>query len=319
MTDPVAGVEKWLDEQGYPLEYEAARILQKSGYRAWQGIHYRATEAGERKTREIDVVASEPPLEGVPRAIVELVVEAKHTHEPWLILTSQIQSDRAVVQEGWLLKSPQAEGPLHAMAQGEAVPFLLQLPPRHGFNAVQTIKTGDPQKSNPAYAALQAVVSASVARLKQWSRDLPAIVFPVIVLGGSLVQLGYGEDGGRILEPVLWQRIRWTGSTAVDHCRCGGCCSEGPLRNLGQAMPRQHSRDHGTANSVGYLRSSGGWPLVFSRRRKDRVPAPRLRPTPHLRSPRQLLLVVLGWPREGAEGESAAGAAVTSSAFVLSS
>lgn len=88
MTDPVAGVEKCLAKQGYPLEFQVARTFQAAGFRTWQSLHYRDTEGSEQRTREIDVVAAEWPEGTELKADVELVVEVKHSHEPWLILTT---------------------------------------------------------------------------------------------------------------------------------------------------------------------------------------------------------------------------------------
>lgn len=215
MTDPVAKVEGWLKKQGYPLEYQVARTFQTAGFRTWQGIHYRDPEATERRTREIDVVASEWPEGTTPRSSVEFVVEVKHSHEPWLVLTTDIAGKPEDVG-AWLLMTPAADAPITGLLRTPPVPEFLVMPPRHGFNVVQTVE--DQTRPNPAYVALTNVVKAASARRNVWMKSVrPAIYLPIIVVGGSLIQLGYDASGERILNPVLWQRLRWTGSSVVDH------------------------------------------------------------------------------------------------------
>jgi hypothetical protein len=179
-------------------------------------VHYRDPESATPRSREIDVVASEPPVDN-GGAFVELIVEAKHSHEPWLILTAEIQSDRPVLQPTWLLATRVAQPLVTGILSGESVPRLLQLEATHGFDAVQTSDSRDPDRPNPAYVAMQAATKAAYARLKTWGPKTPVIVFPVIVVGGALVQLSYDNEGERQLQSVPWQRIRWQGSTVVDH------------------------------------------------------------------------------------------------------
>jgi hypothetical protein len=215
MTDSVAKVDKWLEKQGYPLEYEVARTFQKAGFRAFQGIHYQDAEGTDRKTREIDVVATEWPEGTTRKSNVDFVVEVKHTHEPWLVLTTEAAVKPTDIAR-WLLTSEGAEAPIEGLLRAGPITDLLVVPPRYGFNVVQTIK--DMARTNPAYVALTNVVKAANARREVWKRavDRPSVYFPLVVVGGSLVQLGYDATGERILNPVLWQRIRWSGSSISD-------------------------------------------------------------------------------------------------------
>lgn len=217
MTDPVAGVERWLDKQGYPLEFEVARTFAKAGFRTWQGIHFRDTESTEERTREIDVVAVEWP-EGIEskRAGVEFVIEVKFTHEPWLVLTTQLPTRPESLKQ-YFLMTDSAAPVVSGLLANPPVPTILSLPDRHGFNVVQTVADRDPTRPNPAYVALTNVVKAAHAQLKLTKKHGTRIYFPVIVVGGALLQLGYSADGSRILEPVVWQRIRWQGSSVVGH------------------------------------------------------------------------------------------------------
>jgi hypothetical protein len=58
------------------------------------------------------------------------------------------------------------------------------------------------------------VIKASAARFQIWAKHHPTIVFPVIVVGGSLVELGYEDNGDRVLRSIPHQRILWNGSTS---------------------------------------------------------------------------------------------------------
>lgn len=219
MTDPQKNVENWLEKQGYPYEYEVARTLAQAGFRTWQGMHYRDTESTEQRTREIDVVAMEWPhdKEGPKRAAVELVVEVKFTKAAWLVMTTSLAVGPPSLHR-LLLMTDKASAPLKGLMETPPVPNLLQLPERHGFSVVQTAEGGDKSRGvDPAYAALNTVVKAANARVGEVGKHGVAVAFPVIVVAGPVFQLGYDTKGNRILNPVLWQRIRWQGSSVVDH------------------------------------------------------------------------------------------------------
>jgi len=48
-------VEKWLNEQGYPLEMRVASVLQQGGFRVVQSEYFSDPETGD--SRELDIVA----------------------------------------------------------------------------------------------------------------------------------------------------------------------------------------------------------------------------------------------------------------------
>ena len=221
MTDPVEHVDSWLKRQGYPGEYQVARELQKVGFRVWQGLYYNDTEGIDAKTREIDVVAAEWPPDTERTADVELVVEVKRSWDPWVVLTTSVEADLASTAPMRLV-SDVARPMLDGMLNSPPVPDLLTFPERHGYNVVQALgaaSTSDQSqrernRPNPAYIALTGVVKASADRLRLLSKRA-VIVFPVIVVDGPLVQLGYDGAGERILNQVVRHRLLWRGSTAT--------------------------------------------------------------------------------------------------------
>jgi hypothetical protein len=220
MGTPTEYADHWLETHGYPLEYQVAKAMRQAGYVAWQGLHYKDTE-GDRRARDIDVVASLPaPIEatGEP-AVVEFVIEVKHSHEPWLVLTSQTPATpTASSAVRYRLANRLAAQALKGITHTPPVPSLLTIPERHGFNVVQMVKSEEASRPNPAYIALSSVVKAAQYRVNLFSTNTsttPALAMPLIVVGGSLVRLGYDDEGERILDEVVWQRITWSGSTVA--------------------------------------------------------------------------------------------------------
>lgn len=198
-------VREWLVREGYPLEYETAREMTRAGYRAWQGRYY--VDAEDKTYRELDVRADEPDSLDAPWRPVYVVAECKNNSKPWLVLT-----ERHELQPGYgthfLIQRGVTQAELEAAARPDAG-FLLNVPARHGYSVIQAIAGGD-----SAHAALHAVSKAALGSVAGFGQAQPAVAIPVIVLGGALYQLGYNDDGTEILEPVLWQRVVWFGSSA---------------------------------------------------------------------------------------------------------
>jgi hypothetical protein len=209
VTKPeIDAVREWLDKEGYPLEFEAAREIKRAGFDAWQGRYYEDTEA--KTHREIDVSAQEPESthNGNWRPVF-VVVECKNNSKPWLVLTTTLTLDAGF---GTRFLIARGVGP-NELSLETAIPgpgFLTNVPERHGYSVVQTIAGAD-----SGYGAMQSVVKASIDTVSDFTNRQPALAIPVIVLGGSLYQLGFRDDGTEILEAVLWQRVIWFGSSAA--------------------------------------------------------------------------------------------------------
>jgi hypothetical protein len=198
----IDAVRDWLRGEGYPLEYLTAREMARVGFRPWRGRHYKDPETGEY--REVDVLAGEP--DAPQQTTVLVFAECKHNSKPWLVLTEDVDLPPGYAAN-FLIKQGFDHGELLGNTDQSAA-FLLAAPRRHGYNVVQTISGPD-----TPYAALHTVTKAALERISGLPRTHPAIAVPIIVVDGSLYQLAFEEDGAEILEPVLWQRVVWHGSS----------------------------------------------------------------------------------------------------------
>lgn len=202
MTDQElqAKIHNWLKEQGYPLEYATARAARRAGFGVFQSITYLVDGGDTAKAREVDVVARYPSEED--DHFVGLVVECKTGEKPWLVLTVDAGATARV----------QSDALIHANVKDELrVPACTgwTVPARRGFGLVQALRKLN--EADTAYQALAGVVSAArgVAADRGADEVSPALLVPVVVVSGALYQLGYGEDGTELLEPVEWTRIMW--------------------------------------------------------------------------------------------------------------
>lgn len=84
-------VTAWLNEEGYPLEFEVAQICTNHGFRVFQGFHIRDKET--IKPREIDVLAQTSSSLDSTLIRAEHVIECKWSKDkPWVAFTSPEQS-----------------------------------------------------------------------------------------------------------------------------------------------------------------------------------------------------------------------------------
>jgi hypothetical protein len=207
-----ATVETWLEKQGYPLEYETARRLRAVGLIADQGFYYESIDAGITKVREIDVVAHfEQETSGV---FVGLVAECKYVQAGWVVLTSTspIAASIRWTALAASTKAKQVVGlkVVEATAWNAHVPEFLHMPERYGVGVAQvTTQRGQPDL---AYEAITQAAGAALHFLHLHRDDL-AVVWPFVVADGPLFQLGFTDDGKRLLESVLGQRVIWRGSS----------------------------------------------------------------------------------------------------------
>lgn len=212
---PEEKVRGWLGLQGYPLEYEAARILRAEGFRAVQGWSYRVEDDGLVKAREIDILASwdgtvsmsmddRPP--DLP-ARFSVAVECKYMTAPWVVLTTAHPPEWRPLCSQWM------EQLLRAAHLSAAEWF--ELGPEVGFS----VKTAAKGQDVAHEALMQATNAASAAALRssaQAGRQRPEWALPVVVVRGSLFTLGYDDAGAEALRQVRWCRLVWHGADSVD-------------------------------------------------------------------------------------------------------
>lgn len=201
----VRDVAAWLKTQGYPLEYETARILRSAGFRVEQGRHWMDTDpfSDEPVPREIDVLATAAPDDWPAKrgaAAVQLVVECKHGTGPWIVMAGS----RGAATMGELLIG---ERGLRKWAdERRTLPGLLGSRRPIGF--------GVTEKRHPdaAPAAYEAVMEATRAAYKVRSTDWPLWVLPVVVVDGALLALSYDGEGHESLREVERARLSWSGA-----------------------------------------------------------------------------------------------------------
>lgn len=230
VSSPIDAVRSFLERQGYPLEYGTARKLATVGYQTWQGLTYVDDETEPPKTREFDVLAAvrkEPSAESL--AEVGLIVECKGMRDPWLILT-RLADDEEWVDVEWI--------PNTAIRIDDAVfrQLAWHIPRRHGFSAVRAVGDRRSADNDPAYAALASVTKAAAGRVGAHPIDVRSLLVPVVVTAGPLFQLGYEPDGREILEPVLWQRLLWQGSSVRTSATLVDVVTEEHLETYGRMM-----------------------------------------------------------------------------------
>jgi hypothetical protein len=186
-------VRKWLDTEGYPLEYAVARELRRNRFRTFHGLSYVDRSTG--RPREIDVVAE---LQSSDRAIW-LTIECKASALPWVVLTEESRP----ADWGLFIASSSAHWEARIRRQ-------LAIPVNHGFSLVQALKRGD---QDLAFVALNQAAGAAAGLLESPHRDRPGLVLPVVVVSSPLYSLFVETSGEEILTRVPWSRLIWSGAS----------------------------------------------------------------------------------------------------------
>ena len=202
-------VRDWLRIQGYPLEYEAARVLRAAGFRTIQGWSYRdVDELGFTKAREIDVFATWEGKSDKDSYHVRfsVAVEAKHMTAPWVVLTTSHPADWTPIATWWMVDLLEKAGVSPQIA--------FPLPPDVGF----AVKTATPKGADVAREALMQATNAAAGAIARGERGgpPPEWALPVVVVRGALFTLGYTRRGAETLQEVPWCRMVWHGADAFD-------------------------------------------------------------------------------------------------------
>lgn len=80
-------IEKWLNEQGYPLEFQVANELKSKGFNVTQSDYYKDSETNEY--REIDVIGYKQEMIDDILFRITFVIECKAGRDkPWLLFSS---------------------------------------------------------------------------------------------------------------------------------------------------------------------------------------------------------------------------------------
>lgn len=242
--EPTLGdkVEDWLNREGYPLEFRAARAFREAGFQVTQGDHVKDLETG--KLREIDVLAEHLFATRHHLLRIAHVVECKFASKPWVVFRDPGAAAKQSV--GWS----------NLFASSTLLPTIWTLGQRHelsrfrafavdegglGFGGCAArIKSpadesgtgkggggragGDGDGSvDQLYSAVQAAVARCAAYEQLFNASGPradwhlplhgTVAFPMVVLRGKLFSAEYHEEQDRIFvtERSLVQ-LAWSGS-----------------------------------------------------------------------------------------------------------
>lgn len=212
-----AKVLKWINEEGYPLEYFAANTFSRMGFSTDQGDF---THSASGEPREIDVAAwitRDVPSGGFVR--VYNVVECKWSrHKPWVVFTSPSTRKMPSAIIAQTIGSNAAQATMWANAGNSTLKGLelFSSPESGGFGGRQALSSGQ----DKFFDCLRSVTAGTVATATGYNREIGnafpeacVAAFPVIVVDGDLFETHYDSIADRLdLQPRQHVRCHWRGS-----------------------------------------------------------------------------------------------------------
>lgn len=196
--------EKWLNEQGYRLEYQASRAMEEAGFEASLGSMLAGSDGVQR---EVDVLARSRKCELVREqpyecAWVEFaaLIECKFAKRPWIMLGD--------------VRHPKAEGLLAALPHSRSMRLGRKAASRSllqsdlsSFSSMRdslarsVVVSHSPRGDEDAYRTLQKVADLAWAA----SQSEPAaklgrgaiFILPVVIIDGPLFAATYAAEEGR--------------------------------------------------------------------------------------------------------------------------
>lgn len=214
-------IEKWLNEQGYPLEMSVASTLQKLGFRVVQSEYYNDPESGD--ARELDVVGFLQKDVSDVLLRFSLMIECKKSSDkPWLLFTSpnaRIADPARIAQ-----RAANAIGKSFLMQiaqQGEIQQSpLFSLPVRPAYGLTQAFTTG----KDVCHSAVTSVSKAALAEVTEKERPSTSrlsallrrkvctILFPVVVVEGRLFEVYLDDKSKTIINETKNGVLLWRNS-----------------------------------------------------------------------------------------------------------
>lgn len=190
-------ISRWLAEQGYPLEMEAAKAFRSCGFETTQSAYYVDTESGD--PRETDVVASQCVNAAGVLIRLSVVVECKRSDDrPWLLFSTgrrQLPDHTCVAQRASSFAGEQALLALMKHPTIRESP-LFKEGDNSGYSLTQALGKDN---NDVAYKALMSVSSATSSmaifsdhfnleqgRVVKVKENYAHVLFPVVLISGSL-------------------------------------------------------------------------------------------------------------------------------------
>ncbi len=225
-------IVEWLDNQGYPLEIEVARVFESNRFSVSVSDIYEDFESGD--DREIDVRASTfSSFKFNPVLRVHWEIECKLSKDkPWIIFLSDIlaQTDSHRVPFG-LIASDEYGGKLtnkyfDQSFQSRINELEILNPSKSGHSLTQALTSGQ----DVSYKAMQSCIKASFdfvlktpkpgadtsASKKINSRIFWSIAFPVIVIDGKLFEYSKDQNDQFLLEEIGYGCVEWKGNNPLN-------------------------------------------------------------------------------------------------------
>ncbi len=216
-------VEKWLSEQGYPLEMMVAKVFQDAGLRVTQAAYYTDPETG--KAREVDVIVDRDG-EWIDYFMFtfSIAIECKKSNKrPWVVFAAEPKhSSGSLLDIGWVgSKAGVALRRKLWMNTGIRTAAFHQWDGKRGYGVTEALTTG---KDVPYQAIMSAAKYANDLAVKTdqrvWTPPDDRVVFgslthPVVVLDGELFEASLDESGELQVvetdEAVVYHRYPFAG------------------------------------------------------------------------------------------------------------
>jgi hypothetical protein len=207
MSDLTESVQKWLDDQGYPLEMRTASAFRAAGFEVRQSGQYADPETG--KAREIDIVAIDPDYIGITH--IYFALECKSSKKPWILFTSpegqhrlysySLSSEAArAVLAGNFFKPQESDA---EVLKGNAPIYdrlkWMRKEGQIGYAIRQAFSETD-----TAYAAMVGAMKAAnyLLERQEQKEDRFVLSFPVIVIDAPLLRCHLDEANQTHLEEI---------------------------------------------------------------------------------------------------------------------
>lgn len=187
-------VEKWLKEQGYPLEMRTAQVFHRRGWFLHHSRRYKDPTAG--KEREIDLLAFNDDQANTSQFHGHFVIECKWTpKKPWVLFTAAQPSLNPIGHFLSTAMTRTAARAVECLVSKDVSGFPLFSGHEEGYAIVQALSRS--RAVDAAYSAIQAAVSAAdfFACHMSESAEHAIVYVPTLILDGELFQCSLSEDG----------------------------------------------------------------------------------------------------------------------------
>lgn len=214
-------VEKFLNGQGYPLEFKVARAFRH----AFKDVQIHFVSQGEyvpaedeHSARELDVLVEICDAVSWCLFRVAFVVECKYARNPWAFFDEPAMPQAGITGTSDWLASPWAAVALWVTEHSEAVdpPVLVPVdgPIAFGGCDVRLVDTGA-KKPEQVYSTLQSVVSNAARYVGLFDGGDPitiGVAIPVVVVQGDIYRASYDDErGAMVAGDARWVTVGWAG------------------------------------------------------------------------------------------------------------